>query len=242
MRALRGGGEWLRRSSATCRADRLKRNRTVGAASSPCCVFLVRPGGEMGGHLSAPAAAAAGDDRDRCPSSTCAGSRIRGVSLGLLTAGQRARPLAAGRADRGDRRLRRLSGCGARSAATIRSRSRWCSAARSATSLDRVRLGYVVDYADLHFGEWRPFLVFNVGDAAITIGVLLLLVRALLMRDGKAPKKESLTMRIAHLVLAASAALLLAGCARRRPVRPRAAPTSSRSPATRRWSCRPISR
>ncbi|MBM3929142.1 MAG: signal peptidase II, partial [Sphingomonadales bacterium] len=45
--------------------------------------------------------------------------------------------------------------------------------------LDRVRLGYVVDYADLHFGEWRPFLVFNVADAAITIGVVILLVRAL---------------------------------------------------------------
>ena len=57
--------------------------------------------------------------------------------------------------------------------------------------LDRVRFGYVVDYIDLHFGEFRPFLVFNVADAAITIGVLLLLVRALLMRDGKAPKKES---------------------------------------------------
>lgn len=57
--------------------------------------------------------------------------------------------------------------------------------------LDRVRFGYVVDYADLHFGEFRPFLVFNVADAAITIGVLLLLVRALLMRDGKPPKKES---------------------------------------------------
>jgi len=56
--------------------------------------------------------------------------------------------------------------------------------------VDRVRFGYVVDFADLHFGEWRPFLVFNVGDAAITIGVLLLLVRALLMRDGKAKKKE----------------------------------------------------
>lgn len=56
--------------------------------------------------------------------------------------------------------------------------------------VDRVRFGYVVDFADLHFGTWRPFLVFNVGDAAITIGVLLLLVRALLMRDGKAPKKE----------------------------------------------------
>jgi signal peptidase II len=56
--------------------------------------------------------------------------------------------------------------------------------------LDRVRVGYVVDFADLHFGDWHPFLVFNVADAAITIGVLLLLVRALLMRDGKTPKKE----------------------------------------------------
>ena len=45
--------------------------------------------------------------------------------------------------------------------------------------LDRVRLGYVVDFADLHFGEWRPFLVFNVADAAITIGVVILLVRSL---------------------------------------------------------------
>jgi signal peptidase II len=57
--------------------------------------------------------------------------------------------------------------------------------------LDRSRFGHVVDFADLHFGTWRPFLVFNVGDAAITIGVLLLLVRALLMRDGKAAKKEA---------------------------------------------------
>src|SRR3954467_11783167 len=56
--------------------------------------------------------------------------------------------------------------------------------------LDRVRLGYVVDYADLHFGDVHPFLVFNVGDAAITIGVLLLLVRALLTRDRKTPSEE----------------------------------------------------
>jgi signal peptidase II len=56
--------------------------------------------------------------------------------------------------------------------------------------LDRVRLGYVVDYADLHFGEWRPFLVFNLGDAAITIGVLLLVVRALLTRERKAPREK----------------------------------------------------
>lgn len=56
--------------------------------------------------------------------------------------------------------------------------------------VDRIRYGYVVDFADLHFGEWRPFLIFNVADAAITIGVLLLLVRALLTRDKKAPAKE----------------------------------------------------
>lgn len=43
---------------------------------------------------------------------------------------------------------------------------------------DRTRFGYVVDFIDLHFGAFRPFLVFNVADAAITIGVLILLVRA----------------------------------------------------------------
>ncbi|MEO5867205.1 MAG: signal peptidase II, partial [Sphingomonas sp.] len=30
---------------------------------------------------------------------------------------------------------------------------------------------------------WRPFLVFNLGDAFITVGVLVLLVRALLVRE-----------------------------------------------------------
>ena len=54
--------------------------------------------------------------------------------------------------------------------------------------LDRTRLGYVVDFADLHFGDWRPFLVFNVADAAITIGVLILLIRALFVRDTPAGK------------------------------------------------------
>ncbi|MFS0773525.1 signal peptidase II [Sphingomonas sp. 1P08PE] len=53
--------------------------------------------------------------------------------------------------------------------------------------LDRIRFGYVVDFADLHFGDWRPFLVFNVADAAITVGVLVLLVRALLTRDKTPP-------------------------------------------------------
>jgi len=56
--------------------------------------------------------------------------------------------------------------------------------------VDRVRYGYVADFLDLHFGEWRPFLIFNVADAAITIGVLLLLARALFARDNKSPREE----------------------------------------------------
>ncbi len=49
--------------------------------------------------------------------------------------------------------------------------------------VDRFLRGYVVDYADLHFGEWRPFLIFNLADAAITLGVLILLARSLLSRE-----------------------------------------------------------
>ena len=57
--------------------------------------------------------------------------------------------------------------------------------------LDRVRLGYVQDYADLHFGTWSPFLTFNLADAAITVGVLILLARALLVRDKPRPAPET---------------------------------------------------
>ena len=55
--------------------------------------------------------------------------------------------------------------------------------------LDRSRFGYVVDFADLHFGDFRPFLIFNVSDAAISIGVVILLLRAFLMRDDR-PKEN----------------------------------------------------
>ena len=48
---------------------------------------------------------------------------------------------------------------------------------------DRVQLGYVVDYADLHFGTFRPFLIFNLADAAISLGVAIMLARAFLVRD-----------------------------------------------------------
>jgi signal peptidase II len=71
---------------------------------------------------------------------------------------------------------------------------------------DRSRHGYVVDFLDLHFrgippflclsfenGLCRPFLVFNVGDAAISIGVVMLLLRAFLTRkerhEGSGPEE-----------------------------------------------------
>ena len=60
--------------------------------------------------------------------------------------------------------------------------------------LDRVRHGYVTDFADLHFGAWRPFLIFNVGDAAISIAVVILLLRAFVSRKdhetGRDPKER----------------------------------------------------
>lgn len=48
---------------------------------------------------------------------------------------------------------------------------------------DRVEFGYVVDFLDFHIGEFRPFLIFNIADAAITVGVVIILARALFMRE-----------------------------------------------------------
>ena len=57
---------------------------------------------------------------------------------------------------------------------------------------DRFLYGYVVDYADLHFGEFRPFLIFNLADAAISIGVVIILARSLFMREKPAaPQSDS---------------------------------------------------
>jgi len=61
--------------------------------------------------------------------------------------------------------------------------------------LDRTLHGYVVDFADLHFGDWRPFLIFNVGDAAISIAVVILLLRAFVSRKdqtkGSGPEERT---------------------------------------------------
>ena len=62
---------------------------------------------------------------------------------------------------------------------------------------DRYDLGYVIDYADFHIGDFRPFLIFNIADAAITVGVVIILARSLLLRDkgdtetGDAPRGEA---------------------------------------------------
>ena len=62
---------------------------------------------------------------------------------------------------------------------------------------DRFELGYVIDYADFHIGGFRPFLIFNIADAAITIGVVIILARSLLVRDkdetdtGDTPRGET---------------------------------------------------
>ena len=70
--------------------------------------------------------------------------------------------------------------------------------------VDRARFGYVLDFADLHLrgippalcpsysdGVCRPFLVFNVADAAISIGVVILIVRALFVKDSASREKNS---------------------------------------------------
>ena len=56
---------------------------------------------------------------------------------------------------------------------------------------DRYLWGYVIDYADFHIGDFRPFLIFNLADAAITIGVVIILARALFMGEKPANEQEA---------------------------------------------------
>lgn len=47
--------------------------------------------------------------------------------------------------------------------------------------IDRVRQGYVLDFVDLYWGTWH-FWAFNVADAAITVGAILVFADLLLVR------------------------------------------------------------
>ena len=57
---------------------------------------------------------------------------------------------------------------------------------------DRIVDGFVLDYADFHIGGFRPFLIFNVADACITFGVLIILARALFMREKPATAQDEI--------------------------------------------------
>ena len=48
--------------------------------------------------------------------------------------------------------------------------------------IDRIRLGYVVDYAQVLINGW-PFPSFNVADAAITIGAVLIIIDAIINKE-----------------------------------------------------------
>jgi len=41
--------------------------------------------------------------------------------------------------------------------------------------IDRIRLNYVVDFADIGIGTWR-FYIFNIADAAVTCAILLMIL------------------------------------------------------------------
>ena len=57
--------------------------------------------------------------------------------------------------------------------------------------VDRYQLGYVIDYADFHIGDFRPFFIFNLADAAITIGVVIILVRAFFFSEDTGDADDS---------------------------------------------------
>ena len=53
--------------------------------------------------------------------------------------------------------------------------------------LDRLRLGYVVDFLDFHWNSRAHFPAFNVADAAISLGVLVLFVGIFWEKNGEDP-------------------------------------------------------
>lgn len=54
--------------------------------------------------------------------------------------------------------------------------------------VDRVRLGYVIDFIDWHLGEAFTWPTFNVADAAISVGVIVLI--ATMLFDNSSPSRS----------------------------------------------------
>jgi len=49
--------------------------------------------------------------------------------------------------------------------------------------IERVRLGYVIDFLHVHYGNAWHFPIFNIADVAINIGVVLILIDAFLLES-----------------------------------------------------------
>ena len=56
--------------------------------------------------------------------------------------------------------------------------------------IDRVRLGWVIDFLDFHGGGYH-WPAFNVADSAISVGVVMLVVHSFLMKPRKEPRTDS---------------------------------------------------
>ncbi|MDE0381040.1 MAG: signal peptidase II [Rhodospirillales bacterium] len=56
--------------------------------------------------------------------------------------------------------------------------------------IDRLRLGWVIDFLDFHGGGYH-WPAFNLADSAISVGVVMLVVQSFLMKPPKEPRKDS---------------------------------------------------
>jgi signal peptidase II len=56
--------------------------------------------------------------------------------------------------------------------------------------IDRLRLGYVIDFIDVRFGNLYNFPVFNVADSFIVCGTLIMVVLILFNRFEKSEGNE----------------------------------------------------
>lgn len=54
--------------------------------------------------------------------------------------------------------------------------------------IDRVRLGYVIDFLHVHYADSWHFPIFNIADVAINIGVALVLIDAFFLEPKRHPK------------------------------------------------------
>lgn len=56
--------------------------------------------------------------------------------------------------------------------------------------IDRIRLGYVVDFLDFYYDKWH-FPAFNIADSAITIGAILIIYDSVLGAGKKASQLKA---------------------------------------------------